>query len=200
MLLAHVVNGKAAMNSSGNDPDDKVVVDTVELEVAGRTGAHHLRGDDGGLVRAKGTREQVPLTSSIGAAVARTRSANLARDPAEVLRTWPHSMSGREARAAIRATTAASPTQRVNDKITLAHLALDLFREVEQIQADPGHIHTSRSDAAACTNRNCNLRINALRGALVEALLLVQRVAMLQPTDRADIEDRIQELLELLDR
>lgn len=197
--LAHGVNSKAAMNTSDSDPDDKVVVDTAELEVASRSSSHHARGEDGGgIVRAKGTREQVTMGPAATGTVRTRRIGELARDPAEVLRAWPHSMAAREARAAARVAGGTSPAkQRVEDKVTLAHLALDLYREVEQIQAGSRHAHGAHP--AACTNHGCEVRIDALRGALVEAVLLVQRVAM-SPTDRTDIEDRIQELLELLER
>jgi len=85
----------------------------------------------------------------------------------------------------------------------LAHLALDLFREIEQLQTI---VERAQGPApceprgGACTDPQCAARTDILRGALVEACLLVQRVAMMPPTERVDIEDRIHELLEVLQR
>lgn len=192
------------MNPSGNDPDDKVVVDTTELEPPGRPGSRVAKGpgEQPEVVRARGTREQLPVSSGSGASAPPPHGPrDLTRDPIEVLRAWPHSMGSREARtASLRATTTASgPQPRVEDKLTLAHLAIDLYREVEQIHASSRRA-SEQPETAVCTNRGCDVRINALRGALIEACLLVQRLAMMPAMDRADIEDRIRKLLELLER
>src|SRR4051812_48285171 len=117
---------RAAMNSSDSDPDDKVVVDTAELEVASRSSSHRARGEDATIVRARGTRDQIPMGPTATGTSRTLRTGELARDPAEVLRAWPHSMAAREARTTVRAASAASPVNhRVDDKVTLAHLALD---------------------------------------------------------------------------
>jgi hypothetical protein len=131
------------------------------------------------------------------------------RDPVAVLRAWPHStrshdVSIENARTAPveNARTAPPPSRgqrRVQDKIVLAHFALDLFREIEDLQAIVERAHeVSEPGAPACADPRCRARANVLRGALVEACLLVQRVAMMAPDEQLDIEDRIHELLELL--
>jgi hypothetical protein len=188
------------MSLSDSDTEDKVVVDPAELP--GRSDRHTATSavDPSGLVRARGTREQLSVGPAPGPHAARPGGpGDLERDPIEVLRAWPHLMAGGEAgTAARREASALVAKPRVEDKITLAHLALDLYREVEQIQASSRRAVSAPTDGVVCTNRGCDLRINALRGALVEACLLVQRVAM-TPTDRADVEDRIRELLTLLE-
>lgn len=192
------------MSSSGSDPEDKVVADPVELELSDRSGGRPAKGfaDASGVVRARGTREQLPVGSTPAPRVEQAQAArDLERDPIEVLRAWPHSRGDREARtAALRAASRTTSKPRVEDKITLAHLALDLYREVELIQASSRRAASAQPDATVCTNRSCDARIDALRGALVEACLLVQRVAMTTPTIKSEIEDRIRELLALLEQ
>jgi hypothetical protein len=210
--LAHGVNGRTIMSSSGSDPEDKVVVDPVEpveMELSDRSGSRLAKGfaDASGVVLARGTREQLPVAPTPVAST-RARGAeraqaarDLERDPIEVLRAWPHSMTGREVRtAALHAASEAAGKPRVDDKIRLAHLALDLYREVELIQASSRRAASAQPEATVCTNRGCDVRIDALRGALIEACLLVQRVAMTTPTARSEIEDRIRELLALLEQ
>ena len=189
------------MNPSGNDPDDKVVIDPAELRYAApessRTGSE--RSNESSGVRARGTREQLPLAAESTPTASRSRGREIARDPADVLRAWPHSMGPAARKPTQRApVTPASAKPRVEDKITLAHLALDLFREVEQLEV-PARRPDSESEPAPCTNPACEARVKALRGAVIEACLLVQRVAMTPAPDRADMEDRIRELLALLD-
>jgi hypothetical protein len=189
------------MNPSDNDPDDKLVIDPAQLQLPGagssRPATDH--DDETTVVRARGTREQLPVAPGGAPAVTRTRSRELARDPAEVLRAWPVSMGQEGRKPPQRAPTTPPPgTPRVEDKITLAHLALDLFREVEQIQVASRRAGPE-TEPAACTSPACDARVKALRGALIEACLLVQRVAMSPAPDRADLEDRIRELLALLD-
>jgi hypothetical protein len=193
---------KPSSNESSDGSEDKVVVDPAELERASVASATMVRGEGAALVRAKGTREQLTLPPRPAELVAPARAP---RDPAEVLRAWPHSMIGRDARTTalrpaspVRPMAAARP--RVEDKVTLAHLALDLYREVEQIEAGSRRA-SSEPDAGLCTNRGCDVRINALRGALIEACLLVQRAVLMTPSAAAsaEIEDRIHQLLDLLE-
>jgi hypothetical protein len=98
---------------------------------------------------------------------------------------------------------APSPGPHLDDKIRLAHLALDLYHELE---ATAGHACGARptaggEPASACGDRRCQARANALRGALVEACLLVQRVAMLSPelTRQDDVIARVRDLLAMIE-
>jgi hypothetical protein len=131
----------------------------------------------------------------------RERSA-LGRDPIAVLRAWPHSTSTVAEPPVRPAGVLPSPRRRrVQDKIMLAHLALDLYQELDQLQAIVQHaddVCPSDTEAAPCSDPRCAATTDMLRGALVEACLLVQRVAMTPPEERADIEDRIHELLAVL--
>ncbi|HZJ65351.1 MAG TPA: hypothetical protein VFD36_17695 [Kofleriaceae bacterium] len=131
----------------------------------------------------------------------RERSA-LGRDPIAVLRAWPHSTSTVAEPPARPAGALPSPRRRrVQDKMMLAHLALDLYQELDQLQAIVQHADDmcpSDTEAAPCSDPRCAATTDMLRGALVEACLLVQRVAMTPPEERADIEDRIHELLAVL--
>jgi hypothetical protein len=209
------------MNSGGNS-EDKVVVDPAGPEATGpsRALAPALRDDDRKGVRARGTREQ-PVSCPPEAPVARRRDLRelgraaaapvagsrgireLDRDPVEVLRMWPHSTGLEGHVAATRARLPGPSAQRrFEDKIGLAHLALDLYRELDDIQAtgrDAGSVQ--RAVPATCDDRRCDARTHALRGALVEACLLVQRAVMMTPSPMAvvEIEDRLRELLELID-
>jgi hypothetical protein len=95
-----------------------------------------------------------------------------------------------------------SANHRFEDKIALAHLALDLYRELEEPQAMAlGTARVPRAAPEGCDNQRCAARTNALRGALVEACLLVQRVALATPEPIAadEVEDRLRDLLALLD-
>ena len=126
----------------------------------------------------------------------------LGRDPVAVLRAWPHSTGTAAEPAPLPAGTLPSARRRrVQDKIALAHLALDLYQELDQLQAIVQHaddVCPSDTEAASCSDPRCAATTDMLRGALVEACLLVQRVAMTPPADRQDIEDRIHELLAVL--
>ncbi|HEY0991819.1 MAG TPA: hypothetical protein VGD80_32435, partial [Kofleriaceae bacterium] len=122
----------------------------------------------------------------------RERSA-LGRDPIAVLRAWPHS-TGTVAEPPARPAGALPPARRrrVQDKIMLAHLALDLYQELDQLQAIVQHaddVCPCDTEAAPCSDPRCAATTDMLRGALVEACLLVQRVAMTPPAERTDIED-----------
>jgi hypothetical protein len=126
----------------------------------------------------------------------------LERDPVAVFRAWPHSTGGTAAPPPRTLEARPSPRgRRIQDKIVLAHLALDLFQEIDQMQAIVQRAHDGSScdpDSGTCADPRCAATIDVLRGALVEACLLVQRVAMMPPDERLDIEDRIHDLLELL--
>ena len=190
------------MTSSYDDSDDKVVVDTVQLEVASPLPAQWTmdRRDDPPPVIGRGTRDQPfarePAAARLGARVL---------DPVAVLRMWPHSVRARDDMSGVPLPVAASnslplaaePARSATpDKIVLAHLALDLFRELE---ADDHSAHAA-AGAAPCPNRACEARIAALRGGLVEARLLVQRVVMMMPSTDGTVEARVRELLELIER
>lgn len=111
------------------------------------------------------------------------------RDPVAVLRMWPASPRP--------AATMPAVARRIDDKVVLAHLALDLFRELGQLEASHGA--TLAPGEPACANPACEARIDALRGGLVEACLLVQRLVMM-PATAAEAEARVHELLALIDR
>jgi hypothetical protein len=128
----------------------------------------------------------------------------LERDPVAVLRAWPHSTGTAAAPPPPSRAVSAPPAprgRRIQDKIVLAHLALDLFQEIDQLQAIVQRAHDGSPcdpDTDTCSDPRCAATVDVLRGALVEACLLVQRVAMMPPDERLDIEDRIHDLLELL--
>lgn len=182
------------MSLHRGDPDETIVVDPGELEVSSH---HHLRprpraerhDDESGLVLGKGTRDQ---PARLMAPISGTQPIERPRDPAEVLRMWPASVSAAPPRPPPRA-------RRVDDKVELAHLALELFRELGQIGAAEHAGHGGSHERSACTNHACAARINELRGGLVEACLLVQRVVMMSPAT-SGVENDVREILELLDR
>lgn len=193
------------------DEEDKVIVDLAQLEGADSPGARAptARADEPRPVFARGTRDRVQIPHNPAPGAVRSPGPReLERDPVAVFRAWPHSKDGKDGHSepGERPRTVLPQTRtqrRVEDKIVLAHLALDLFREIEQLQT----IVERAQDAApceprgtACTDPQCAARTDVLRGALVEACLLVQRVAMMPPTERVDIEDRIHELLQALQR
>jgi hypothetical protein len=136
----------------------------------------------------------------------RRARGTLERDPIAVLRAYPHSTGSTAGSAATPPPreVAAPPSprgRRIQDKIVLAHLELDLFQELDQLQAIVQRAHDGSScdpDTETCSDPRCAATVDVLRGALVEACLLVQRVAMMRPDESLDIEDRIHELLELL--
>lgn len=215
-----------SVDGDTDDSDDKIVVETLELETPRR------RADE--PVRAKGTRQQEPLVrpadnediADNGPALvprgtrdmderARARERALShtreptriptvRDPIEVLKLWPVSSEPRAdtSTARQRATLPApSPGPHLDDKIKLAHLALDLFRELEAgTHAERGEPALQLRLAGDCEDPRCRARANALRGALVEACLLVQRIALMaSPRERDEMDDRLRDLLALID-
>jgi hypothetical protein len=184
------------MNATREDLDDTVVIEPAELRPVTAFGARRdplaalppipaipARVEDRRTPRAalaRGTRETTVPTFE------------LERDPVAVLKMWP---------ATARPPEPAPPPvplvrRRVDDKVALAHLALDLYRELGQLDAAHGH---GNGAAAGCGNQACEARISALRGGLVEACLLVQRVVMM-PGAIAGVEDDVRELLALVDR
>jgi hypothetical protein len=191
------------------DEEDKVIVDLAQLEGADSPSARAStpRADETRPVFARGTRDrvQVPNSHTAAGVVRGHGPRELERDPVAVFRAWPHSKTG-HAEPGERPRTALPPSRaqrRVEDKIVLAHLALDLFREIDQLETIVERAQgTAPCDAgrAVCTDPQCAAKVDVLRGALVEACLLVQRVAMMAPTERIDIEDRIHDLLQLLQR
>lgn len=138
--------------------------------------------DEAGIVIGKGTR---PLAAG-------SQPIERPRDPAEVLRMWPASVSPAPARAPTKG------SHGVNDKVELAHLALELYRELGQVD-QIGAMECASHELEACTNQACEARINALRGGLVEACLLVQRVVMMSSAT-SGVEADVREILALLDR
>jgi hypothetical protein len=187
------------MSSSTEDSDDKFVIDVMDLGAAeqGRATRPTLpRRDDRcadvttGLGR--GTRDH---PAQAGAAndppSPRPHSAGGgSRDPVAVLRMWPASVGSGPPVTAVR--------RKVDDKVVLAHLALDLYRELGQ--AEDGHAgHVTPPAAAACTDPACEARISALRGGLVEACLLIQRVVMMSVKTEL-VAGQLRELLALIDR
>jgi len=142
------------------------------------------------------------------------REFETSRDPVEVLRMWPHTLRAGEDVAPPPPLAAPEPAppapvpgpgappvstapRRIEDKVLLAHLALDLYRELE---TDVQGAHVVHTGPDACNNQACEARVNALRGGLVEACLLVQRVALLTPVAKGALEDHVRELLQLLQR
>jgi hypothetical protein len=89
------------------------------------------------------------------------------------------------------------------DKILLAHLAIDLFREVDKLHGETLDVRPGRPAAvAACENPCCAARSDALRGAVVEACLLVQRAVLMAPPSaaKAEIEGSVRGLLGRIER
>src|SRR5215471_20434254 len=96
-----MTNGDGRMHPGGDDADDKVVVDPLELAVpppGGKPAAVRPAEPRHGLAR--GTREHVSVSADparvpIPAPPLLTGPAapprGLARDPVAVLRAWPHS-------------------------------------------------------------------------------------------------------------
>ena len=200
------------MNSSSDDSDDQAMADPVALEIASRSRAWTMvRGDQAPGVLPNEAREHPQLPDEPDATVVRSRGTReyaCERDPAEVLRMWPHSTgvpeycaaSGTPPPSPAPCTPAPAPKLCPNDKIVLAHLALDLYREIDDLQGDACGAHPAQSaPAIACSNQGCEARINVLRGALVEACLLVQRVVMLTPEAKGEVEQRVRALLKLIE-
>ncbi|MGH2901959.1 MAG: hypothetical protein ACRDMZ_25010 [Solirubrobacteraceae bacterium] len=209
---------------SGKDTNDKVVVDPALLEEAAASTPRVTVRADEPRAFARGTRDRVTVPSAPPPGSARGAGPrDLERDPVAVLRAWPHSTRSHDvpianarpiehARPIANSRTVpienarTAPPQslgqrRIQDKIVLAHFALDLFREIEDLQVIVERAHAvTEPGAAACEDPRCSAQANVLRGALVEACLLVQRVAMMAPDEQLDIEDRIHALLELLRR
>jgi len=186
--------------TSSDDSEDKVVVDAVDAHhaAAPRPCDLELRVDLPRPAIARGTRDHVRLgRGSEGAPRERVPD----RDPVAVLRAWPCSLSPRPGPPPERAATPPPPRRVADDKIALAHLALELYREVEDVEAAAARVPAARAIAAPCTDQRCAARIDAIRGALVEACLLVQRAAMTSPAseEAGDIEDRIRELLDYIE-
>src|SRR4051812_42367964 len=89
------------MNSSGDDFDGKTVAEPGELETSGQSRSYLtvVRGDEPRGVLAKGTREHPTVTRDPDPIAVRsrgTRELTCERDPVEVLRMWPHSISSPE--------------------------------------------------------------------------------------------------------
>jgi hypothetical protein len=195
--LRNGVNAMAHMNSRRDESYDKVVIDPAELEATAPSTSRVVSGELM-LPLARGTREQVVARGSASEITER----QLPRDPVAVLRAYPHSTGAPPAPPPRTRSAPPSPGgRRIQDKIVLAHLALDLFQEIDQLQAIVQRAHDGTPcdpDSGTCSDPRCAATVDVLRGALVEACLLVQRVAMMPPDERLDIEDRIHELLELL--
>jgi hypothetical protein len=199
------------MNSSSDDSDDPAMTDPVALEIASRSRVWSMvPGDQARGVLPNGPYEHTRFPDEPEVTVVRSRGTReyaCERDPADVLRMWPHSIGVPEACAAPCTPAPApapspSPSGKLcpNDKIVLAHLALDLYREIDDVQGDTCGTHPAQSDAAiACNNQGCEARINVLRGALVEACLLVQRVVMMTPGTKGEVDQRVRELLKLIE-
>jgi hypothetical protein len=221
------------MSPSGDDSDDKVVINPLELGFASRSSKGQATAEEV-AVRARGTRQQLPISCespiSRSSPISRepppstraqpplareypppdprtrdVRGAEPVRDPLEVLRTWPHSMSAvADPSLPSRATLPAPSGKRVfEDKILLAHLALDLFREVDELHRSTQDVRPGKPAAVvACENPCCDARSNALRGAVVEACLLVQRAVLMAPpsSSKTEIETSLRGLLVRIER
>ena len=191
------------MSSISDDSDGKDVG-----EPAGqRANRATVRGDEVRGALAKGTRSQASVTGDPAAVAVRSRRAgerDHERDPAEVLRMWPHSIGMLTDRLVPAEVPPPAPAgrRRTEDKIALGHLALELYRETEAPPAAHGAPPVQHDAAITCTNPACEAQINALRGALVEACLLVQRVVRMTPDAKVEVEveGRVRELLELIKR
>jgi hypothetical protein len=207
------------MSSICDDSEDTIVVEQPALEADLRSRASSATPRSGALgVRAYGTGEQRVLTRDPERPRARscgTRelahdpdtapapprgTRELDRDPAEVLRMWPHSAGALERGGVAIHPGAPAPSSRgrFEDTLARAYLALDRYREhAAQRAAAP----MERSGRDICDNRGCVARADALRGALVSACALVQRAALVtpDPIGADELEDRLRELLELVD-
>jgi hypothetical protein len=186
------------MTAKRNDSADKLVIDTVDLESASTPDAYRsiIRSEQALFMAGRGTREQRPLARALEPVAARG-TRDLARDPVEVLRRWPHSPGIVEDSVAPAPPEAPCGKHLSNDKIVLARLALDLYREIEEL---PTANSSSQLVLGACSDPTCETRINALRGAVIEACLLVQRVVMMTPATNVEIDERVRELLALIER
>jgi hypothetical protein len=164
--LAQGVNPLAPMSDQRDI--DTVVVDPADL-AQGSVGASRTPVTPVAPVLARGTREQLPLMTASGE-----------RDSVEILRRWPHSLA-----------PAVEPAPSViDDRIVLARLALELYREIDQMPDSHG----------PCTDPRCAARISSLSGALIEACLLTQRILMMPETSRPEVDARMRELIALLER
>lgn len=192
---------------TGNDADDKVVVDPALLEEAAASGARAAASQpEEPRAFARGTRDHVQCPHSPPPILARGPAPRpLERDPIAVLRTWPHSTVPHDApiEGARPALPSSRGQRRVRGKMALAHFALDLYSELDDLQAIVQRVDDASegdADREPCTDPCCAAKLDVMRGALLEACLLVQRVAMTPPGEAVDIEDRIHELLELARR
>ena len=218
-----------SVHGDTDDSDDKIVVETLDFDGPAQPfGGEAVVPQADEPIRAKGTRQQAPLVRPPDTALTsvprstrdvgeRTRAAPrtteralshtreptripTVRDPIEVLKMWPVSSEPRAdtSSARQRATLRApSPGPQLDEKIKLAHLALDLYRELEIERGGPP-LH--RGHPGDCADPSCQARANALRGALVEACLLVQRIALTVPgAQRDEVDDRLRDLLALMD-
>jgi hypothetical protein len=185
--------GTREQSPLAREPAPPAVVPRGTRELAGEPDPTLAREPDPTLARepaAPLTRPQAPR--------------ELDRDPVEVLRMWPHTGGMLEGGAVSSRARLPGPSGscRFEDKIALAHLALDLYRELEEVPAaGRGAAPVQRAVPDTCDDRRCTARTNALRGALVEACLLVQRAALMTPEPIAadEVEDRLRDLLELVD-
>jgi hypothetical protein len=211
----------------GDDSDDTVVVDTVNpgsaISVGGAAPAVTARGtrEQSPLARApavtaRGTREQLPLTREPAVTARGTgEQLPLARDPGpargtrdlvrerdsvRVLRMWPHSMAMLDERDARAKLVREHGEQRTDERIALARLALEMYREIDDVQADAHDAHRDQPTSAKCGDPACEARTAALRGALIEACLMVQRVSTLASSVDSETLARVRELLRLIER
>jgi len=217
-----------SVQGDSDDSDDKIVVETLDFDGPAQAyGGEAVVPHPDEPIRAKGTRQQTPLVrppdTTLAAvprstrdgversrAVSRTTERALShtrepariptvRDPIEVLKMWPVSSEQRAdtSNARQRQTLRApSPGPHLDEKIKLAHLALDLYRELE---VERGGRPLHRGHAGDCADPSCQARTNALRGALVEACLLVQRIALTAPSEQRDeVDARLRDLLALM--
>jgi hypothetical protein len=149
-----------------------------------------LVGTRSGLIDSGPLRSEDRHVPAARVPVVGTRDLARERDPVAVLRMWPASAGPGSAAPAVR--------RKVDDKVVLAHLALDLYRELGQVEAGHGG-HAASAAAAVCADPACDARISALRGGLVEACLLIQRLVMTSPVT-GPVADQVRGLLALIDR
>jgi hypothetical protein len=135
---------------------------------------------------ARGTEELVPIVLGVRG----TRDLEIDHD-IDVLTRYPHSLNTVEnPPAEVPAIPAVKRV--IHDKVILANLALELYRAIDETAVE--------TPTVGIEHRSCEATINALRGALLEACLLVQRVVMMPATtNKAEVDERTRQLLKLID-
>jgi hypothetical protein len=188
--------------SDGDDRDETVVVDLDLSDIGLPPPRTVSRTGLGRFVRARGTAERIapgaPAPPAPPAPTAPVDDApdtglGLERDPIEVLRMWPHSGSFEDP------ASAGAGNEPADGETDDADLSIPQERTRDWVPArrtagTPPHV------PAACDGKSCEATIDALRTALNEACLLVQRVVLMPSMSTSEIDERLRELLRTIER